>query len=607
MAQKKQRQKKEKNTTPLSENKLSQALGSAEVDDSWLSPTKARSLVLDDDIILWLKKFEDEHEYEKEESEYSFLRYIMKKGHKFEEKYNEIMLEGAPQVCEFPFEVGDPNKVEETFDMMRNGEPVILQPALWWEPEQVYGTPDLIGTADWVRDKYGLGPGGDHYVALDIKYSSKLDSNQKKKDRAIYEAQVRLYSQILGRWQDKTPDSAYLITRDTFISPMSVNVRSGYQDELPDDIQYLRDRYQEIMENGEDYSPEDVPINPNERNESFGHAKKDIARNKKDGGDIRLLPWVSDEQAKQFKEFGYETLEDVLNEEPDALPLLQIKGLGKKSAGRIREMIRATQKEKPLVPEESVPPKRENEFHFDFEYCTNVNASPSEMERGIQEGKEMLQDKELPISDEEHPEVKGTEMIAKVGVGYEDDDGRWHEKVFEAEQENLEEEERICDEFVQFLDDKTNGDFTDEEKSVLYHYSHAERTQIKRAANRQNWGDDHPLRNLPLHDLQDTVTGEDAAGFPESFSYGLKNAAHALAEWDDKYDPEWPEGLGEGLEAMVMIWRYFKIKDYEENDEVTAKGKNEAQRINKKVNEYLNADCRALHSLLRWLRNNQEE
>ena len=64
------------------------------------------------------------------------------------------MAPGAVQVCSSSIEVRDPEKVRQTYELIRRGAPVIAQPALWWAPERVYGVPDLLVHSAWLHDKF---------------------------------------------------------------------------------------------------------------------------------------------------------------------------------------------------------------------------------------------------------------------------------------------------------------------------------------------------------------------------------------------------------------------------------------------------------------------
>jgi hypothetical protein len=113
--------------------------------------------------------------------------------------------------------------------------------------------------------------------------------------------------------------------------------------------------------------------------------------------------------------------------------------------------------------------------------------------------------------------------------------------------------------------------------------------QSRNCADSHNFPADHSLRNLPWTDLSKLFTDGPAA-VPGCYTTGLKHVAKALGKLDSRYDPGWPEELAEGLGAMVMGWKAYTTPMPLESMEM------------KLLQEYLEADCRALWQVLRWLR-----
>ena len=100
---------------------------------------------------------------------------------------------------------------------------------------------------------------------------------------------------------------------------------------------------------------------------------------------------------------------------------------------------------------------------------------------------------------------------------------------------------------------------------------------------------DHPVRRLPWFDLQ-KVFLDGPAAVPEAWNFGLKSVAKALCDLDPAFGTEWPADLDVGLQAMVMGWRAY---------EAGAPMNTEEMRL---LRQYLDADCKALWQVLRWLR-----
>ena len=79
-------------------------------------------------------------------------------------------------------------------------------------------------------------------------------------------------------------------------------------------------------------------------------------------------------------------------------------------------------------------------------------------------------------------------------------------------------------------------------------------------------------------------------GLPGAWDYRLKSVARALGQLDPALDPHWPESLDQGKNAMVLGWRAYQTAAPLETPEMAL------------LTDYLQADCRALMSILRWLR-----
>jgi hypothetical protein len=70
----------------------------------------------------------------------------------------------------------------------------------------------------------------------------------------------------------------------------------------------------------------------------------------------------------------------------------------------------------------------------------------------------------------------------------------------------------------------------------------------------------------------------------------LKAVAKALGDLDPAFGTEWPTDLDVGLQAMVIGWRAYETGDPMNSEEM------------KLLRQYLDADCKALWQVLRWLR-----
>ncbi len=560
--------------------------GHQEIPPDWIAPTHLSPLIYKDPGHVWLEYHGAAHGFQPDEFSFDFVEFIGEKARQFEDKWLQEMAPGAVQVCSSSIEVRDPEKVRQTYELIRRGAPVIAQPALWWAPEQVYGVPDLLVHSAWLHDKFPtllteeearmpaphLDPSVDqgHYRVIDLKFTTKLDGRAKSTDLQNYAVQMRLYTYMLGHLQGYMPKQAYLVTRDRVADPLPVAITSPLDQSLDEDLAALRELFLEIKLNGAKYRPwvdEIVALNTSHSDERWSTAKETISRDLVPGGDASQLYYVGQKNKLQLAELGYPSLASLLAAEPGDIPFEEIKRLGAKTAARMRAILQANRSGLPVVPPAGrIPPEKPFEFFIDYEYFTNVNVD----------------------FETQWPSLEGKEMIFMVGLAY-DVGGEWYYETIIASAEDLSGELAMFDRFLLRLDELTDGAFRDGERTALYHWTGAEVWQTKRVAERQQLPADHPLRALPWVDLQ-KVFLDGPGALPGSWEFGLKSMAKALSERDPQYAVDWPGELDKGLRVMVMGWEAYQHPQPLETEEI------------KTITQYLETDCRALRQILRWLR-----
>ena len=558
--------------------------GSLQVPSDWMPASQVRPLVFEDPALVWLEYHGAQSGFQPDQSPYSLLDFIATKSRQFEDKWLQEMAPQAVRVCREAYEVKQAEKVRQTIELMQQGAPVIAQPALWWAPERIYGAPDLIVHSVWLREKFpGLGeavqgaagaPHPGHYLVFELKFITNLDSRDKAKNLAAYAAQLRLYTYMLGQLQGSMPRLGYLIARDRVADPLPVEVTSALAGPLDADLAALRDQFIEIKVNGAYYLPwvdAIVASNPANADERWRSAKDTIAREKVPGGDSALLYQVGSVARRGLAEIGYPSLAALLDQEPGAIPLEAIKGLGGKKASQMRAILQANRGKSPVLPPpDLLPPRKPFEFYVDYEFFTNLNV---DFER-------------------QWPGLEGCEMVFLIGVGWEQD-AAWRYETLVAAGEDHRQEWDLFERFIQRLASLTDGAFSDPQRTALYHWTGAEPRQTQRAADRQQLAggkrSDAPLRRLPWVDLQ-KVFLDGPVALPGALDYGLKSVAKALGEFDPQFMTHWLAGFDEGLQAMVMGWKAYQAADPLQTQEMRT------------LTGYLEADCKALWNILRWLR-----
>ncbi len=542
---------------------------------NWMPASQVHPLIFEDPALLWLEYYGAQFGFQPDVSPYAFSAFLAEKSQQFELKWLQEMAPEAVTVCLQPREASSALKVKETLSLMQQGIPVIAQPALWWAPEKIYGVPDLLVHTDWLGQRFPtllaneVPPAG-HYVVFDLKFTTRIEEPAKARDRLAYAAQVRLYSYILGQVQGVMPSFAYLVTRDRVADPVPVQVESRLEQPLDADLADLRDRFIEIRVNGSRYRPwEDaiVTSNPGNSDERWATARKIIANEMTSGRDAALLYQIRLRARQELANLGFPSLDSLLKADPGAIPLEQLKGFGAGKARQVRAVLQANKTGCPVLPPAAlVPPRKPCEFFVDFEYFTNVDVDFSR----------------------QWPGLEGCEMIFMIGVGWKED-GQWSFVPLEAQAEDPAAEGELFSRFMSLLRQKTCAALDDPAQVALYHWTSAEVWQTQRAADRLGLSPGDPLRCLPWCDLQKPFLNGPGA-IPGALAYGLKDFAAALGAYDPAYASCWPDGLDQGLNAMVMGWLAYRQAQPLQSAEFQT------------LRCYLEEDCAALERILSWLR-----
>src|SRR5207248_1438111 len=116
----------------------------------------------------------------------------------FEKAWCEHNCPSVVRVCNEAYEVRSARKVEETFTLMSQGIPVIGQAALWWSPERIYGTPDLLVHSVWLREHFP-----DLIAEAEAARPSPRCASDHVREHYIFpiyaEISVRAYQETSGR------------------------------------------------------------------------------------------------------------------------------------------------------------------------------------------------------------------------------------------------------------------------------------------------------------------------------------------------------------------------------------------------------------------------
>lgn len=95
----------------------------------------------------------------------------------------ERMAPNAVQLMERDTDVRQKEFFQKTLEALDRKEKVLTKAALWWKEEKIYGSADVIAHTSWLYKKFPQlkpeTPEPEHYVVLDLKMTSRLDSPAK--------------------------------------------------------------------------------------------------------------------------------------------------------------------------------------------------------------------------------------------------------------------------------------------------------------------------------------------------------------------------------------------------------------------------------------------
>lgn len=555
---------------------------------------------------IWLEEFPDQHEYEPEESPYQQSEQIFESGDVFEEswyaaaedagaipeltdgaEYAEKIRQGqqvparTPEVIrEDHGEIYNSERVKDTYDLMQEGVPVIKHPALWWAEEEMFGIPDMIMKASYLEESFGVQVNtegkNDHYVPVDQKL--KTYDQLGKKSRVMHTTQLRQYGYMIGQMQGEMPNEGFIIYSDLHAKPVKYPLNLNESGDMPEELKEFRERYQHIKENGEDMRPwedEEVIYSMKAQDSTWSHAYSDMARNKYEGGDLRLLPYIGPKQAETLNNFqehcreaGFPViwpditcLEDFREKDVniDDFPLQELHRVGPSTSQTIRTTLKAFVTGEVQLPHpDDVPSDVEEQRHVDYEYIPPIDVRPDETREKVRESLEKLQDPantasgvdpedRAGLSMDDHAELDRHDKVTMIGV-YDEDSESY--ECFLAPTTRDEDERMMFDVYIEFLkadmglkgvSDEEFEEQVDEDELHLYHWTGAETSRNDDVIDRHQLGAEHILNQLPHVDIKRALCDkQQGLAFPGQMGNGLKEVVKWQCEHTD-YDSPWSE------------------------------------------------------------------
>ena len=608
----------------------------------WVSAGRTRNWMLDDSLIDWLRLYGEDRDYiPKQEldsyvEELDFLTFIFERGQEFEAGILRLLEERyeVATIARDYREIANLGKAEETFAAMQRGVPVIYQGVLWDAQNLNYGSPDFLVRSDVLHELFpdavsatevaiaapDLGIGDRHYRVVDSKFTTlHLNAAGTQLDNSgsgpAYKAQLYVYNRMLGRLQGYLPPNSYVLGRGwqltsrreiqrgtnalDRLAPIPQDGSVANNVPIAEEVERALAWIRRLRTEGGQWqllpTPSEPELYPNMSGFDDGEMMLDISPNEWESGDesgdsderwVGVKKWLADElkeltrlwqvgvgRRKQAHEAGVYRWDD-----PTITP--GVVGVsGPRTEPTLRQMLEVNIGNGPAV----LPLRTEKtraewhatlgvEFFVDFEFCSDLNDDFSTL-----------------------PEKGGQPLIFMIGCGHMEND-EWHFRSFITDDLSEGEEIRIIREWVRHMG--TVQDRLDPEnlQPRIFHWSHAEVTQLERAYNsaRRRHGERADWPELGWFDFQMKVMRGEPVTVRGALGFGLKAIAKALHR-EGLTETDWPDNQVDGLGAMVGAWRC--------DAEAQEKGKTMADLpLMREIAVYNEVDCKVMMEIVRYLR-----
>ena len=564
---------------------------------TWISATQTANYMLNDTLVDWMKKhYRHDHP---SPSRSDHKDYLLEAGIKFEKEVVDYIHNNLLQVCTVSEFITD-KSLQQTIKYMSEGRPLIHSAPIRNKYNSTQGVIDLLVRSDYINHLSQTPLLEDHeihinspklgvdyyYIPIDIKFSTlKLSSDGKhllNSDRyPAYKSQLCIYNQAIGHIQGYQSQYAFIMGRrwtytskgikhwgDDFTKTMGKidfkNRDNEYIEKTRQAISWLRKV--EVWGHRWSASPPSRPeLFPNMCRDSgsWQRVKRKLAIKNKE---LTLLWNVGVKHRQNALNHNIKSWDDPTCDSHH----LGINGARKKVIDKILHINRHTsQKISPTRITSNLHDWRNNsnEVFVDFETMLD-----------------MFYDKETL------PHQPKKEQIFMIGVGYRQMD-KWNYKSFTCNALTLEEEYRIMNEFVEFMNSLGNP--------RIWYWS-AEKRFWHQSCNKQfeEYEEDTEKSNKILQweigellDLSNLFRQEPIT-IKGCFGFGLKEIAEAMRNHGlitTKIESE----TSSGTVAAFKAWEVYNTHHDPENSAIL-----------KDIEEYNQFDCRVLSDILEYLRNN---
>jgi hypothetical protein len=619
---------------------------------SRVSASKTKNFLMNDGLLDWLeiyycklgfnntkKKFTQEEiikRYQDVENKKFGLNVLMNNGICYEEKiYDALQEQFNEKFVKLCVYKNDYYKAqEETLQCMKQGIPIIAQASLINDKNGTFGTSDLLVRSDYINkivkhpilslDEINIKADNltkYHYRVIDIKWTSlPLCANGinilNSQRMPSYKGQLAVYNCALGLLQGYYPPQTYILSKGWSYSKYTKGKRevfNGYDsfdrlgviDYSMSDNKYIKltfdaiNWYRRVQNEGHKWNilkpGKNINLYPNMKNdydEPWHNVKTIIAHKINELTKIYNVSYINRNIAVNN---GYSSWKTCKNTDLLGIPRKEENNEGCASKQMvIQNILSINQQSKDKIrpalidnDDTNWQEQLDNDYYLDFETIESC-----------------LQDQIINIHDSFR-----YRFVFLIGLGY-NDGGKWKYKHFCTNNISLSEEQRIFDEFNDFIESRyvknkfsnqTPEDYINSCKKLnikhrFFHWGNAETSIFNEVNARHNgrWNDKWLPKCLML-DIN-RIFYKEPIIIKGAFNFKLKEIVKAMTQ-QKLINVKWDNEITSGLGAMFEAIKYYDCK---KTGLITIENKKMLQNIIK----YNEVDCRSIYEIVKYLRKN---
>lgn len=568
----------------------------------WISATQTSNYMIDDTLVDWLKKYRSKTRvYNNLDKDTSFNNYLFECGNKFEKDVVKYLNDNSLQVVKNSEKITD-STVKKTEELMRLGVPIIHSAPVKNKYNSTKGVIDLLVRSDYIQYIVKENPLKEneinihspklnknyYYIPIDIKFSTlklKSDGVHLLNTGRIpaYKAQLCIYNDAICHIQGYKSRYAFILGRrwvytqkgdkysgNIFNEKLGkidfVDIDKEYTQKTKNAISWLR----KLDNEGHKWtvSPPSIPeLYPNMSIDSgkWQKVKKNLAIK---NNELTLIWNVGIKNRKNA------FLNNITNWK-DKRCNSNILSVGGKRRQIVDDILAINRQDKIKILPENISSQlfswrdtTDNELFVDFETTFDIFSDYNNF-----------------------PHQPKCDQIFMIGVGY-IEKNKWKYINFTCKKLTPEEEYRIMDDFVKFLQKRNNPKiwyWCAEKKfwnlSSLRQYDY--QTQEEKMLNiTYNWN----LENMC--DLQKIFKSQPIV-IKDCFNYSLKDIAKKMHEYK-MISTKLQSNTQNGSVAAIKAWEIYNSNSSIENSPII-----------KDILQYNEFDCKVLYDILKYFRKNK--